>query len=218
MFDRFFARVFALLAVVLLAFGALAALIQFAPAVAIPFAWSLAVAACIAVTFFAAVSIGVAAKIRPLRPVAEVSVLGKHTVGLSKLLIGLLAFFGNTALTWLVALSVAFQKTPDIDFSSITEQLWSIFITIAGSVAYVYWMWIAIDLLRARQAARLEAVGRIQETWLTRLNVPLAEHVVVRVAVWSMKSPWFLFLYTFFAAPAVIYLGGQWLFTVLVSR
>ena len=72
--------------------------------------------------------------------------LGKHTVGLRKLLVGLLAFFGNTALTWHIALSVAFQKTPDVDFASITEQVWSLFI----SLAYAYWMWIAIDLLRAR--------------------------------------------------------------------
>lgn len=218
MFDRFFARLFALLAVLLLVFGALAALIHFAPAVAIPLAWSVAIAICVAVIFFTAVSIAVAAKIRPLRPVAEVSVLGKHTVGLSKLLVGLLAFFGNTALTWLIALSVAFQKAPDIDFSSITEQLWTVFIALAGLIAYAYWMWIAVDLLRARQTGRLEAVGRIEETWLTHLNVPLAEHVVARAAAWSMRSPWFLFLYTFFAAPVVIYASGQWLFTAFVLR
>lgn len=218
MFDRSFVRVIALTAVLLLILGASTALIQFAPAAAAPVAWSLAVAVTLAVIFFTAISIAVAAKIPPLRPVAEVSVLGKHTVGLSRLLVGLLAFFGNTALTWLIALSVAFQKSPDVNFTSITEQLWSLFISLAGSVAYVYWMWIAIDLLRARQTARLEAVERIEQTWLTHLNTPAAERVIARVMKWSMRSPWFLFLYTFFAAPVVIYLSGYWLFTALVSR
>jgi len=154
MFDRFSARIIALTALLLLIFGALAALMQLAPAARTAVAWSLAVVAYLAVLFFTAVSIAVSAKLRPLRPVSEVSVLGKHTVGLSKLLVGLLAFFGSTALTWLIALSVAFQKTPNIDFTSITEQLWSLFISLAGSVAYVYWMWIAVDLLRARHTAR----------------------------------------------------------------
>lgn len=217
MFNRSSVRIIALTAALSLILGAFALLIEFAPAAAAAVAWSLAVAVSLAVVFFTAVSIAVAAKIRPLRPVAEVSVLGKHTVGLSKLLVGLLAFFGNTALTWLIALSVAFQKTPDVDFPSITEQLWSLFISLAGSVAYVYWMWIAVDLLRARQTARLEAVGQIEMTWLTHLNVPSAERVVARTMRWLMRSPWFLFLYTFFAAPVVIYLSGYWFFATLVS-
>ncbi|KQR21325.1 hypothetical protein [Microbacterium sp. Leaf151] len=218
MFNRSFTRIIVLSAGLLLIFGALSLLIRFVPAAATALVSSLAVAACIVIIFYTGVSIAVAAKIRPLRPVADVSILGKHTVALSKLLVGLLAFFGNTALSWLIALSVAFQKTPHIDSASITNQLWSIFIALAGSVAFVFWMWIAVDLLRARQSERLHAVNQIEATWLTHLGVPLAERIVARAAAWSMKSPWFLILYTFFAAPFVIYLGGLWVFTVLVSR
>lgn len=218
MFDRFFVRLIGLVAVLLVALGGLSLLINFAPSVASALSWLIAIAASAAAVFFTLVSIAVAAKSPPLQPVAEVSILGKHTVGLSKLLIGLLAFFGNMALTWLIALSVSFQKAPDVDFTSITSQLWGLFLTIAGSVAYVYWMWIAVDLLRARQAGRLRTVGQIEETWLARLDAPRAARLLARMAAWLMRSPWFLFLYTFFAAPAVIYSIGQWAFAMITSR
>lgn len=170
----------------------LALLAEFAPwlLLALLFAAAGAVLVVIVATVVAAVAVAIA--LPPLRPIAEISILGKHATGLGKLLVRLLAFFGNTALAWLVALSVAFQSAGSVDVSSVPRDLWGIFVSLAAVSAYFFWLWIAGDLLRARKVGRQRGLVRISREWLPRLGSPTIERALLRVAAWLVGDAWAL--------------------------
>ncbi|CAL4860324.1 hypothetical protein [Microbacterium sp. MM2322] len=148
-----------------------------------------AVIALVVLTVVAAVAVATA--LPPLTPISETSILGKHTASLGKLLVRLLAFFGNTALAWFVALNVAFQSREKVDLS-IPHHLWAIFLILAALIAYTYWLWIAGDLLRSRKTGRQRGLVRISKHWLRRLRNPPLERFLLRLAAWLMDDPWLL--------------------------
>ncbi|WP_294978991.1 hypothetical protein [uncultured Microbacterium sp.] len=114
------------------------------------------------------IGILIAIELPPVKPLADVSILGKNIVGFGKLAIGLLAFFGNTALAWIIALSVAAK--PDTDVASVQGQLWPLLASLVGAIAYVFWVWIAIDLTRAGRQARMNAVDSLADRTIARTS------------------------------------------------
>lgn len=148
------------------------------------------------------VSVAVAVELPPPRPLSEVSILGKHVVGLSKLVIALLAFFGNTALTWFIALSVARQDVVPIDTSTIEEELWRLFVVLLGPIAFFFWMWIAFDLTRTERARRREAVDVLAERWSIKVGLwPGFSRLVRGCARWLVSGPWWQTVMSFYLAP-----------------
>lgn len=113
------------------------------------------------------VHVCVAAVLRPPRPLAETSVLGRHIVGLAKVVLGFLGFFGGLLLTTIIAVGNDHWESSTGVFD-LMEQLWSMFLTLIAVVAYGYWLWIAFDLIRLGAARRLAAVDWWYKTQLDR--------------------------------------------------
>ena len=178
----------------------LGALVLYVPGFASVIAAALVCAFLLLAIASAVVGVTLSVEIPPLQPIAEVSILGKHAFGFGKLSFALLAFFGNTALTWVIALSVATQGEAQ-QLPQIAAQLWQLFGMLAGLIAYAFWLWIAIDLSRAGRVRRLEAVNAIVERAFQNLQTPRIRGAILQSARWIAGGPWWQMILSFYIAP-----------------
>ncbi len=166
MISRFQAHILVRGFVLMALMAIIGLMVEYAPSLLVAITLIVAVAAFFLILGAAVVAVAITAVLPPWRPFAEASIFGKHVSDLSRLLVRLLAFFGNTALAWIVALNVAFQTTDTADIMSIPNQLWGIFLSLAALIAYVYWLRIPVDLLRARKTGRLRGIALLRTRWL----------------------------------------------------
>ncbi|MGW9159666.1 hypothetical protein [Microbacterium sp. NPDC055665] len=146
----------------------------------------------------------VAAVLKPPRPLAERSVLGRHVVGLAKIALGFLGFFGGLLLTTIIAMGNDHWGSSD-GMYQLMGQLWSMLLTLVAFVAYGYWFWIAIDLIRLGPSRRLAAVNWWYKTRLEGLvGVRWVERMVRGIARGVVDGPWWAILLTFYLAPVVL--------------
>ncbi|QBE48449.1 hypothetical protein [Leucobacter triazinivorans] len=159
----------------------------------------------------------IATQISPLRPIAEISILGKHFVGVSRSLVGLAAFFGGMIVTWIITLDVSLQAQKlSLDVNQITGQLWQLFLSLAPFIAYIYWLGIAVDLMRVRKHGRLLAAERFLASvrgvrYLSELNRPLVRRQLRRLAL----APWWAVFATYYIAPVLFFLVGSALWQII---
>jgi len=214
MLFRFQARILTLGIVLIALMVVIGLMVEYAPALLVVIALIVAAAAVVLIVGTTVVAVGITAVLPPRRPFAEVSILGKHVSDFSKLLVRLLAFFGNTALAWIVALNVAFQTTGTVDIMSIPNQLWGIFLSLAALIAYAYWLRVPVDLLRARKTGRLRGIALLTTRWLRPhiASVEL-ERFVTRASGWLVGEAWPL-VYVLCLAPLVIIATGGILTTM----
>ena len=218
MLSRLQARIL-IFGIVLMAIMAIIGLMgKYAPDLFVAIALIVAMGAVILIVGTTVVAVAITAVLPPRRPFAEVSILGKHVSDLSKLLVRLLAFFGNTALAWIVALNVAFQTTGTVDIMSIPNQLWGIFLSLAALIAYAYWLRIPVDLLRTRKTGRLRGIAVLTTRWLRpRIASVRLERFIARASGWLVGEAWSLF-YVLCLAPLVIIATGGTLITMARHR
>lgn len=159
----------------------------------------------------------VASVLRPPRPLAETSVLGRHVVGLAKIALGFLGFFGGLLLTTIIALGNDHWGT-SAGMLDLMDQLWSTFLTLIAVVAYVYWLWAAFDLIRLGSARRLVAVDWWYKKWLDRrIGLRWAERAVRGIAQGVVGGPWWAILMTFYMAPLILIVATMELARMLTT-
>ncbi|GEC76627.1 MULTISPECIES: hypothetical protein [Microbacterium] len=154
--------------------------------------------------FIVVIHVCVAAVLRPPRPLAETSVLGRHIVGLAKIVLGFLGFFGGLLLTTIIAMGNDHWGS-SAGLFDLMDQLWGMFLVLIAFVAYGYWLWIALDLIRLGEARRLSAVEWWYRTWLhRRVGVRWVERAARATAQAVVGGPWWALLLTFYAAPLIL--------------
>jgi hypothetical protein len=175
-----------------------------APSAGAVFALAIILLTVAASFFVVAIHVCVAAVLRPPRPLAETSVLGRHIVGLAKIMLGFLGFFGGLLLTTMIAVGNDHWASSGGVFN-LVDQLWGMFLTLIAVVAYAYWLWTAFDLIRLGAARRLAAVDWWYKTRLDRrIGMRWAERAARGIAQAVVGGPWWAILLTFYAAPLIL--------------
>ncbi len=158
----------------------------------------------------------VAAVLPPPRPLATASVLGRHVVGLSKIVVVFLGFLGGLLLTTIITLGGDHWATSN-GLNSLMGQLWNVLLALAGGAAFVFWWWMAIDLIRLGRGRRLAAVDWWYKRYLSRMGVRWIERSVRAVGQSVVGGPWWAILLTFYIAPPVAIVGIMESFRLLAS-
>lgn len=95
----------------------------------------------------------------PLRPVSEISVLGQRAVAFARFGLATGALFSAAILTWLVATSFDdYYFNHSLTTPEPTIELLGILGVVLGMAAWIYCMWLSVDLFRIGQARRLRCV------------------------------------------------------------
>ncbi|MFJ3395283.1 hypothetical protein [Leifsonia aquatica] len=102
--------------------------------------------------------IAVTAVIPPLRPVAEISVLGRRVMAFVKFGLATAALFSTAFITWLVAKTYDYYYDNHLGSADPTGQLSGTLGSALGFAAFVFWIWLSIDLLRIGARRRRSAV------------------------------------------------------------
>lgn len=149
----------------------------------------------------------VAAVLRPPRPLAETSVLGRHIVGLARTTAAFLGFFGGILLTTIIATGSDFYATRSGSVE-LLNNLWSMFVGLVGVVAYGFWLRVALDLVRLGARRRLAAVDWCYRRWLYGGEFPMLGQALRAFSRWVVRGPWWSILLTFYLAPAFLVASG----------
>ncbi|MDT0157926.1 hypothetical protein Q9R19_09850 [Microbacterium sp. ARD32] len=165
--------------------------------------WILCTAVAICVV---AIHVCVAAVLPPPRPLAETSVLGRHIVGLSRIVVVFLGFLGGLLLTTMITLGGDYWSASG-GMDNLMGQLWSVLSILAAGAAFVFWFWAAVDLIRLGPSRRLAAVDWWYKRRLNRIGVRWVERSIRALGQGVVGGPWWAILLTFYLAPPVAILG-----------
>jgi len=154
----------------------------------------------------AAVGLLVTAVVPPLPLVADVSILGRRAIGLTKFALATLALFSTAFIGWLVTVSYEEALTSAEGFSNATESLGQFILFPIGGGAIVFWMWLSIDLLRVGGKRRRNALDVLVHRHGAFLGV---QRRLVRGLLHGLVGGWKRIVTSFYIAPVIIVAFAQ---------
>ncbi|MFC9560374.1 hypothetical protein [Agromyces sp. NPDC056965] len=153
------------------------------------------VVAAFAVTVLVTACIGIAvtAILPPLRPVSESSILGRRVVALTKWSLAAGALFGAAYVSWMISATFDSAQADTTRFSEATGLLMNVLWGLLAFAAFVYCVWLSVDLLRVGRRRRLNAVDAIirRAERLLEVRVRWARktaHTLVASPIWILVA------------------------------
>jgi Na+-translocating ferredoxin:NAD+ oxidoreductase RnfD subunit len=142
----------------------------------------------------------------PLPPIADVSLLGRRAVGLTKFALATLALFSTAFIGWLVTVSYEEAMTSAEGFANATESLGQfVLIPIVGG-AMVFWMWLSVDLLRVGVKRRRNALDVLLHHHGSFLG---SQRRLVRGLLHDLVGGWKRIVASFYVVPLVVVAFAQ---------
>jgi len=158
----------------------------------------------VSIVVTAVLGLAITAVVPPLIPMSEVSILGKRVTAFAKFALAVGALFGTAVFGWMVA--VSYESTVDNpgNFSTVTGQLIEVLSVPVLMAAIIYWVWLAVDLLRLRKRRRANAIDLLVRLGRRHLEVSSFGAEARHVAKFLLGDWWWVF-YAYCMAPVALW-------------